>query len=535
MTSFVPATKDLQRQWRSRLFFHLDGLALSGVVPVLDVSGVLEEVLQTGGDVDELASLFGANPGYLNVGLRMLCSQGILDAHYGEDKVTYVPHKDADVAHWARDRHLYALGRSWLEHSVGMWNRPQEPLSAEALSVMRALLGAVMSGGGLADHTAGQTLSLEQRLRVHLEGALVAPWLVMLGTAFGTEAMTSWDDVSRASAQLHPQLQEAWSEVMHALGWSDSQVGAFFLQRAAAYGVTTSYTQTFLWAKELLLGEGSWLWRTEPGEAEIHVDRTLNVWGSGGAHKAYFSHLDEVIKDVFNAPLEEQPLGLCDMGCGNGALLLHMREVIESDTLRGQHLDTHPLMLVGADFNQEALVATADHFRQKGVKGHFIWGDIGDPDRLALDLYELHGVRLGDLMSVRSFLDHNRVYNPPIIDRPEAPVSSGAFAFRGKRLKLRNVEQSLKEHLMKWSPYVAQHGLLMIELHTVAPENARLMQGKLPATAYDATHGFSDQYILEIPVFDAMAAEAGLEMQTEHSRTFPSSLPATVSLRFFRA
>ena len=111
----------------------------------------------------------------------------------------------------------------------------------------------------------------------------------------------------------------------------------------------------------------------KPGEAEIHVDRTLNVWGSGGAHKAYFSHLDQVVKDVFNAPLDEQPLGLCDMGCGNGALLLHMREVIKSDTLRGQHLDSHPLMLVGADFNQEALVATADHFRQKGVKGHFIW------------------------------------------------------------------------------------------------------------------------------------------------------------------
>ena len=138
-------------------------------------------------------------------------------------------------------------------------------------------------------------------------------------------------------------------------------------------------------------------------------------------------------------------------------------------------------------------------------------------------------------MSVRSFLDHNRIYNEPIIDRPETPLSSGAFAFRGKRLKLRNVEQSLKEHLMKWSPYVAQHGLLMIELHTVAPDNARAMQGKLPATAYDATHGFSDQYILEIPVFDAMAAEAGLAMEPDHSRTFPSSLPATVSLRFFRA
>ena len=57
------------------------------------------------------------------------------------------------------------------------------------------------------------------------------------------------------------------------LGWADTDAGSFYLQRAAAYGVTTSYTQTFLWAKELLLGEGTWLWRTEPGEAEIHVDR----------------------------------------------------------------------------------------------------------------------------------------------------------------------------------------------------------------------------------------------------------------------
>lgn len=534
MTAFTSASKDQQRQWRSRLFFHLDGLALSGVVPVLEMSGVLEEVLQAGGDVDDLASLFGANPGYLNVGLRMLCSQGIVDAHRGEDRVTYVPRKDADVAHWAHHRQVYGVARTWLELAVGMWNQPQTPLSAETLGAMRKLiddLRDLQSAGDAVEPGA----SLEARMLAHVEGALAAPWMVLIGTAFGTEAMTSWDDVSVALGRLHPELQEAWGEVSEALGWSGTDVGGFFLERAAAYGVTTSYTQTFLWAKELLLGDGKWLWRTEPGEAEIHVDRTLNVWGSGGAHKAYFSHLDNVVKRVFDAPLDEQPLGLCDMGCGNGALLLHLREFIASQTLRGQHLDTHPLMLVGADFNQEALVATADHFRQKGVQGHFIWGDIGDPDRLALDLYEMHGVRLGDLMSVRSFLDHNRIYNAPIIDRPETPLSTGAFAFRGQRLKLRNVEQSLKEHLMKWSPYVAQHGLLMIELHTVAPEDARTMQGKLPATAYDATHGFSDQYILEIPVFDAMAAEAGLVMDEEVSRTFPSSLPATVSLRFFRA
>ena len=106
------------------------------------------------------------------------------------------------------------------------------------------------------------------------------------------------------------------------------------------------------------------------------------------------------------------------------------------------------------------------------------------------------------------------------MERPDHPASTGAYAFRGKRLRLRNVEQSLKEHLMKWSPYVAEHGLLVIELHTVAPEDAEQLQGKLPATAYDATHGFSDQYILEIPVYDAMAEEAGLRSEEAVGRNF---------------
>ena len=132
MTAFDIPTKDIQRAWRADLFTHLDGLALCGVVPVLDHGGMLEEVLQTGGDVDELAALFGANAGYLNVGLRMLCSQGILDAHRGEDKVTYVPQKHPDIAHWAARRAHYALGRAWMEHAVGMRNAPREELSHEA-------------------------------------------------------------------------------------------------------------------------------------------------------------------------------------------------------------------------------------------------------------------------------------------------------------------------------------------------------------------------------------------------------------------
>ena len=187
------------------------------------------------------------------------------------------------MAHWASERKLYALGRAWMEHSVGMWNAPQTPMSPDALQAMRALMEEVVQSPAEEVSVPGD-VSLQSRLRMHLEGALVAPWMVMLGTALGTDAMTSWDDVERATSQLHPELQEAWGEVMHALGWADTGVGVFFLERAAAYGVTTSYTQpsfgpkNFSWARALALAHGT-------GEAEIHVDRTLNVWGSGGAHR----------------------------------------------------------------------------------------------------------------------------------------------------------------------------------------------------------------------------------------------------------
>ncbi len=518
--------KPEKRILRKRLFYHLDGLAMCGVVPVLEEWGLLERVFRSSCDVDEISAEYRANAGYLNVALRMLCSQGLLEAVRAEDRVNYRPAVGTTPSDWYRHSSSYATGRVWLEESVNSWNTPSTPMASSAVIAMEILMDA---WSDMPDE------GIMGRIKNHLEGTLVSPWLVTLGTIHGTRPISTWEDHDAAVLKMDASKQEAWGRVLQLLGWDRTEKGEFFLKRSSAYGVTTSYTRTFIWTRELIFGDGSYLWRIEPGEPEIHVDRTLNVWGSGGAHKAYFTHLDQVIISIFNSPLEEQPVGMCDMGCGNGALLLHLYEVIKHSTLRGKHLDSHPLELVGADYNQEALVATADHFKQEGVDGHFIWGDIGDPDQLALDLWTHHKIRLGDLLSVRSFLDHNRIYNRPLMDRPDKAVSTGAFAFRGERLKLRNVEQSLKEHFLRWSPYVAEHGLLVLELHTIDPEDAADRQGGMPATAYDATHGFADQYIVEIPVYDAMAAEAGLRIDNLCSRTFPAELPATVSIRFFKA
>ena len=79
-----------------------------------------------------------------------------------------------------------------------------------------------------------------------------------------------------------------------------------------------------------------------------------------------------------------------------------------------------------------------------------MWGDIGNPDRLSKDLKDKYGIILSDLLNVRTFLDHNRIGEPPI-HRKELVLTScsGAYAFRGKKLDNNLVIQSLKEHFYK--------------------------------------------------------------------------------------
>lgn len=113
-------------------------------------------------------------------------------------------------------------------------------------------------------------------------------------------------------------------------------------------------------------------------------------------------------------------------------------------------------------------------------------------------------------------------------------TSNGAFAHRGRRVSNNDVEDSLLFHFRRWAPYVDKYGLLLIELHTVDPELASLNIGKTAATAYDATHGYSDQYIVEIDVFHKIAIEAGLIPDMNVFRRFPDSEIATISINLLK-
>lgn len=527
-------------QLRSRLFRHLDGLATAHVAVTLQNRDVLGKLVSARrATLEELCDLFGANDGYLNIALRTLASQGMLefatDNH--SDEVEYRAN-ELTAALLSQIEHyepVVAFGRRFADCDLDIFN---EALADE----FSALLERLASGWFTEPADDPATRELQQRMISHAEGCLLAPVLVRLGMDRVLTEQVDQTGLDPGSLPYAGPLRTVLDALVK-LGWAEfvngsyrfTETGRFFTRRASAYGVIVSYLPTFSRLDEMIFGDPNTLKDHSPDTDEEHVDRTMNIWGSGGAHANYFRVVDDIVKELFDRPIDEQPTGILDMGCGNGAFLAHLYRLVTENTLRGTMLDQHPLRLIGVDYNQEALDVTRQNLAEWEVPAEVIWGDIGQPDRLASDLLADHDLKLGDLLNVRTFLDHNRIWEvPPPKHYRRASSSSGAFAHRGVRVSNNELEVNLYHHLKNWSPYVQRFGLLIIELHTIPPQLAAANLGSHAATAYDAAHGFSDQYIVEIDVLHRIAKDAGLASDPGLFRRFPDRDTATVSISLLR-
>lgn len=528
-------------QLRSSIFKHLDGLAVAPVAIALKNKGILEVILHKKQiQLAELTTIFKANEGYLNVSLRILASQGFVDYEVDNrtQEITVTVNEKTETAFSLF--YLYEDVVDLLHFSTQFHPRLFEDAPFEKLNI---ILEKYKKNYGIETSQDSLINSIQDQILKHVEGYLIGPTIVHL--AMSGMFHKYFMETSFKPEEFHKspeQFKKILDFFVH-LGWFQkkngnyqfTEVGLFYAKRASAYGVTVSYLPTFAKIETLIFGDPTVLRMVADGENEIHVDREMNVWGSGGAHDTYFKIVDEIIVKLFNLPIDEQPKGILDMGCGNGAFLQHIFEVIDRQTLRGKMLDEYPLFLVGADYNQAALKVTRANLIKADIWAKVIWGDIGRPDVLSDDLKENYNIDLRDLLNVRTFLDHNRIWeDPKHINENRISTSTGAFAFRGKRISNNLVEDNLLEHLLKWSPYVSKFGLLLIELHTVNPKLTANNLGKTAATAYDATHGFSDQYIVEIDVFNAIAAEAGLFPDPTIFRRFPDADIATVSINLLK-
>lgn len=529
-------TKQDKAKLRSTIFRHLDGLVNATTAFALYKKGVLDYLINKESvDLNEISKEFKANKGYLNVALRILCSQGWLQQNMNSETqtISYSINENSKKAFELCS--LYEDAVNLLKYSV---NFHDTQIGPDAFKSLERIFKKYENDFGL---DISDESSLEFQVLKHIEGAIAGPIVVMLGM---NGMFHKYFMEASFRAQEYHQDPESFKKILDFLshlGWFKKKNdtyrftddGLFFAKRSSAYGVTVSYLPTLVALDELLFGNPEFL-KAEIHETEKHVHREMNVWGSGGAHSTYFKIIDQIIIELFNKPIEEQPKGILDMGCGNGAFIQHIFDVIEHQTKRGKMLEEHPLLLVGSDFNQAALKVTRANLIKADIWAKVIWGDIGRPDLLANDLKEDYDIDLKNLLNVRTFLDHNRIWEMPKNKTGRISTSSGAFAHRGKLIENDLVEDSLLEHLQKWKPYVEKFGLLIIELHTIAPHLTAKNLGKTAATAYDATHGYSDQFILEVDVFNKVAEEAGLFSDEKYFTKFPNNELATVSVNFLK-
>ncbi len=516
-------TKEEKRAFRSLLFKHQDGIAITSIITILERHNVFNFLAtNTSTSVATILTNFPVfHGGYLNVALRSLASQGIL-------KYVVTP-KEIQVHTTPK----FEAFRQYIPHYVHFntlfeyyYDTFKKPFAFPVANIEK--LVAFASYLASEKKNLQNNIYFQEEVAVHLEGVLLAPLLVHLGYHADLESIdknTFLDD-------------DPFLELFRLLGLHDgnslTQKGIFLFTKSYAYGVTVSYTPIMCHMETYLTGDFLPYFEQDHLGNEQHVFRGINVWGSGGSHATYFNKFDAVLVDIFNKPLAEQPKGIIDVGCGNGALLEHIFDLIWNQTQRRDDLSTNKLILVGADYNKEALLSTKRNLEKANVWAEVVWGDIGNPAEIDQKLQELYNVKLEELLNVRSFLDHNRPFNTPTGTYTGNLLSTGAFSHRGKLLHNSDVAQSLVEHFQKWKPYIQYHGLLFIELHTVAPDIVALNLGKTPCTAYDVTHGFSDQYIVELEVFLDAIEKAGIKIDPTHSYRFPSDEISTISINLIQ-
>ena len=525
----------------SNLFQHLDGIVLIPTIIELQKQKILNYIQkQKKCSLLELSSKYTANNGYLNVSLRLLCSQGILKQEIIDNEVFF---SDVQLEEWMSMNILekYKIVQE-------LYNNDIQYESILTINKTKLIENSILfntikqyNSWKAQDYQTELNTTIKShhwsKWQTHIEGAMLGPIIVLLSRN------RYFDDI-KLDKVLLIDIHHLWENAImnlfhHAQIVNDqhklTEYGYFLLKRATSYGVTVSYLPTFRNINNLIYGDHAILTTQSIEDEEIHVDRSMNVWGSGGAHNTYFKKVDQIILDLFNLPIEQQPKGFIDIGCGNGKLIEHVFDLIYYKTKRGKHLKEHPLFIVGSDFNYKALEATQETIHQADIWAKTAFGDISDPDGLAHRLRKEHNIDLVDLLNVRSFLDHNRIYESPKNNTSQNSESTGAFCYRGNRVDNCLIEKNLEEHLAKWYPYLKKYGLLIVELHTIDPTLASQNIGKTAITAYDASHGFSDQYIVEYKLFLKIAEKVGLVPDIEHEYTFPSREIPIVSINRFIA
>jgi len=501
-------------------FLFQDGMVLCATLRGIDAIDLLEPSLAREGTVAELRpGLSATGFAHLRVGLRSLEQAGWIEPAPGmtpaATPVRWTPTGRAAAAH--RDSYI-ALGSflaTFSSSAPAAWSAPWD---ADRRAGFADLVGLAATRWAVDEPDPPGP-----EVRAHLDGALASPALLWLEA---TDRLRGYGPAlprDEHGAQL--------ARLLSVLGWlaedgSWTPDGVQGLDFVDHLGLSASYLPMLGRLPELYGGTLATT-AAAPGDGRRwHVQRELNIRASTVAHARYFTDADPLVASVFDRePLSEQPAFVLDGGCGDGVWLAHIHAFVRDATLRGRHLDEHPLLMVGVDADEAAVERARLTLAAAGAVALVILGDASDPDALRDDL-TAHGLAIEDALHVHAFVDHDRTHGATRSPPGAAAMSNGAYLDdAGRALDPADVEADLAAHLTRWAPHVARHGLVVLEAHCVAPHVTARHLGALHSLAFDAYHGYSRQYPVERRAFVAALRRAGLRQAATGERRYPTTRP----------
>ena len=499
------------------IFLHLDGIALSPIFEILSSYSIDQYLLSSSKfKMANIIDKYKANSGYFNILLKILESQGILEKNTSDNNI-FVSDFGKEIL---TNSHLFNGTKNYYKEAIALINNNNYNQIAFE-KTFNQLFNSYKS--------INNNNKSSQLVKTYIEGSLIAP--IIIFQSFNNPASNLNDE----------NLPTCIVDFLKDLGFLNNQrkiskKGDYFLSKCYAYAVPTSYMRTFYHLEDLLFGDFQSIWKKDSFNNEYHVNRALNVWGSGKSHKNYFKDIEIYIKKIFNKPLKDQPLGISDMGCGDGSFLLYLYNLIKKETIRGKNFNTNPIFLVGADYNQAALNKTIKTFEKIDITPITILADIAYPDIFYKNLKNITSFNLSNFLNVRAFLDHNRTYNSDINKKTYKynNISDYSYCWKGKEISASEIQDDLVFHFKKWKKYIYKHGLLLIELHSTNINLTRSNLGLIPMISYISTHGFSDQFIVEHDAYKECLEKAGIEILKELEITYPNKELKMISIHIVK-
>ncbi|MGE8575196.1 MAG: hypothetical protein ACN6QT_08860, partial [Burkholderia contaminans] len=303
------------------------------------------------------------NLGILWGALNLLSLAGWLTLDRGDEDAEYAltPAGEYVVACVERTRPLFeqlANATSVLQHLHALCHRTR--MAADD-SVLYAQLARICIAGWpeLPLPATDLERQVNGQLRTAMDGLLLGPtWVALDMPVFdrqpdGRYSQSAPGILGKLDGQPDGVAVGAWTQadpvVLHA-AWSLmckfgmveidrekvrlTESGRIHRPIAAPYaGLPASYLRSYALLDELLFGNPDPL----DIDSDGHIDRVMNVYASSGAGSGPASQeiTTKILRALFDeTPLDRQPAGIADMGCGDGSALKRLAEYVITSTQR---------------------------------------------------------------------------------------------------------------------------------------------------------------------------------------------------------